>query len=324
MPKPKTYAFDEQEAAQRAARQAWTSPAINGPAEAPPPFGNQCIFLTPGGGLPKRNGTQLGTADCTPYLLDDSGSLQVFRAGTTVPVWNLADEDIAAGRFVDATWVTHRWIVSDSSADEALVTPWIRFVTTSASVGREITATIELVRGALVNPVTQMPYEPGDAVTLADPSNLWAEAATGATGTAYFREAETDPVVPARWEVETLTLPIDYVEATLDNCLAVTDSTADVSIDTSAANFGYWKLSNYPAVDIPNDFGGSEPVQLTVSSANKEGIAGSRVWIRKISDGDESDPGNTTVPKSGSAVGHSWEVERVETIQARWAVSIVR
>jgi hypothetical protein len=64
------------------------------------------IFKTPSGGIPARSGTTCGTANCTPYTINDAGVLVELRAygggALAVPVHSIFSEAIGSEVYITA------------------------------------------------------------------------------------------------------------------------------------------------------------------------------------------------------------------------------
>lgn len=73
------------------------------------------LFLTPGGGIPARSGTALGTANCTPQYVDENKQLQELlgKDGTsqTFEVLNLAGGAVAGGVYIQCGYAYGHYIV---------------------------------------------------------------------------------------------------------------------------------------------------------------------------------------------------------------------
>lgn len=73
-------------------------------------FGN--IYLTPVGGIPARSGTTLGTAECTPYYIDDDWELQELLDddgnSQTHTIGHLGASAVGASRYIQSKIVSSK------------------------------------------------------------------------------------------------------------------------------------------------------------------------------------------------------------------------
>lgn len=63
------------------------------------------IFKTPSGGIPARSSTTCGSADCTPYTIDDAGELVELKTGATsreIEIFNPFGSDIGGSVYITA------------------------------------------------------------------------------------------------------------------------------------------------------------------------------------------------------------------------------
>jgi len=75
---------------------------------------NAVIALTPGGGIAARSGTTAGSANCTFYRVNSSGTLTTVKdnAGSdiTATVYNIAGSAIAGSAYIQAKYIYGEWI----------------------------------------------------------------------------------------------------------------------------------------------------------------------------------------------------------------------
>lgn len=68
-----------------------------------------CIYIqSPGGGIPARSGTTLGSASCTWYIRQNAA---LVSTGRTVTVYNASSTAVAASRYGVAGWDGDGWVV---------------------------------------------------------------------------------------------------------------------------------------------------------------------------------------------------------------------
>lgn len=74
------------------------------------------IFETPAGGIGGISGSTAGTADCTPYYLDNNGVLQELTddddASQTIEVYHIGTSAIAENTKIMATFVYDKLIAN--------------------------------------------------------------------------------------------------------------------------------------------------------------------------------------------------------------------
>ena len=107
------YAFNERGVAEKLVEIAGNYKPGMGPAQIVPTKGNGWIFKTPVGGIAAIAGSVAGSADCTPYFIDDAGNLVEHKgangsASTTVEVFNIFSSPIAGDTFITAKMVHNR------------------------------------------------------------------------------------------------------------------------------------------------------------------------------------------------------------------------
>jgi hypothetical protein len=225
--------------------------------------------------------------------------------------------------------------------------PRIRFQLTSRFVDRVANAVVKQVVGTTT-------VEVDDNVTITDPRNHWCDAAVDATGWANWYEGVPEvtgqnpaPEIPARWEIETASSPINEVWAYIENCLLSTSSQGVAHVHTndqlalvSDAAADDWILSPSTHRDLPFEFtkleeNGDFKYQFTFENpdgrdAVARTVAGSgsgatstyqRIRLKRVTNATHSDPSNNTVPKAGVANAPArWIV--VDTYGARFARNV--
>ena len=69
------------------------------------------IFYTPGGGIAARSGTTVSSANCTPYWINDSGTLTELKDydddSQTFPVYNMD----SSGAVTGSTYILTGWVM---------------------------------------------------------------------------------------------------------------------------------------------------------------------------------------------------------------------
>ncbi len=212
-------------------------------------------------------------------------------------------------------WIDTQWAIVVVPTDED---PWMRFRANAKIVNRRVAVTIERVQGQIYNPATNLVYKEGDVVNVHDPTNLWGEIETNATGTAFYNRQND------RWDIETASLPIKRIRAKVEDCLKYTDG-SKVAKFGSANGYPDFILSSYPAADLPPEVTTNGPgdYQLTFQNEYKlDAVPDSEVVLERRTNVQISDPGNYDAPKPSSATTTKWvAVQRFEQI-ARYAVFV--
>jgi len=72
------------------------------------------ILRTPEEGISARNGTQCGSAECTPYFIDENGQLVEFlgndETSQTFTVYHIGASAIAANTYIQAKLVYNKLV----------------------------------------------------------------------------------------------------------------------------------------------------------------------------------------------------------------------
>lgn len=273
-----------------------------------------------------------------PAAMGSSSVNLLEMANQTFEVTHVGTNAIAQGdEVIVGQTVDERWIVLPSATGSgSSAHPRIQFVTLQQISDRQVQAKVlrthhnapDLVGGGLL--------QYGDTVTLNDPFNLWSEIESGATGWAYLAYAQPDDPSTeeideehiARYEIEECSLPTKEITGYLKSCLYPSQATKEVIVqldDPSIQASPEFLRSSYPNVDYPPldeiQTGTGEEGDYTFINAinqyNLDGVNGSKVVLRRVTNRPFSDPENYTCPLARSADTHAWEIVKVEKPFAR-------
>lgn len=287
-------------------------------------------------GRPDFDDTVVGDPGAVTWEAYEPGADYVRVARSVEPV------ELAEGTLVTVKLFHEKWYII--GALEGAAVPKIRFKVTTKMVDRVATATVDHIVGTALHPGTLEPLELGDEVDVHDPQNLWSQVEPGALGWAFWREHpygpdSEDPLNVPRWEVEECSLPVDEVRGYLVDCMQKCDQTASVTLlDPEVASTAARPKevgsqcnsdngpqnqsirSGYANADLPPGITwGSGTAVVTAQNRHKlDGMKGSSVVLRRVTDRWYSEPDNVASPLAKSDTVAVWEIVLVERRKARW------
>ena len=75
------------------------------------------IIDIPSGGIAARSGTTPGSASCTPFYINDAGTLEQVPDSVDITVYNLATDAVTGSRYGQAKNVLGKWVIDVEYCD---------------------------------------------------------------------------------------------------------------------------------------------------------------------------------------------------------------
>ncbi len=187
----------------------------------------------------------------------------------------------------------------------------IRFITTEAISGQTVQARVLKTEGNPISLDTGDPLEPGDEITVTDSYNLFGDIEEKCIGWAYFAQAESE-ILPARYEIEDCSMPVDELKVELIECLKSTDATLTVRYTPHKTR------SSYNNAGEPPELNESEEIENVQNPSKLDGCPDSPCIIKRVTNKHFST--EDAVIGAGSATEKHWELVSVEKRKARYII----
>lgn len=280
------------------------------------------------GAVPAGSGTTPGTADLPVYRVTSGTLTAVVLPNTQSKKVTVHNTSVA---LPDAYHIAIRtkygkWFISSSTNVPG---SRIRYLTTADMFEREVAA---VVKWASAGASVQV----DDVVTIHDPRNGWPEMQAGATGMAFWQELIPEdtgagtPEIPAHWETEPASTPINMVLAYIEDCVhqdnVINAGTAHVHCTDELVPVGEGQaddfiLSDANCRDIPSEwskvsgtgsnfkytfpFDNPQEIDLipkvTTGSGSGQTTTYKPFLLKRVTKARSSDNENIITPKEGRA-----------------------